>query len=112
MVGESTATASGCAQMTNETGPHTIDLGDDHILTFVEYKGDTRTGANIEHKTALGEPCIGWISFEGSAWSLSFKEPIPKWKVIQPDPLTLSPSILCRVCGDHGFVQNGKWVRA
>jgi hypothetical protein len=28
------------------------------------------------------------------------------------DPLTVSPSILCRDCGTHGFVRDGKWVAA
>lgn len=26
--------------------------------------------------------------------------------------LTLSPSILCRTCGHHGFVRAGRWVPA
>lgn len=36
----------------------------------------------------------------------------PRWTVEQADPLTLSPSILCRTCGNHGFVRNGVWVPA
>jgi hypothetical protein len=28
------------------------------------------------------------------------------------DPLTISPSLLCEVCGWHGFVRDGKWVPA
>jgi len=36
----------------------------------------------------------------------------PRWQLVQEDPLTLSPSILCRVCGHHGFIQNGLWVPA
>ena len=26
--------------------------------------------------------------------------------------LTLSPSLLCRTCGNHGFIRDGKWVTA
>jgi hypothetical protein len=34
------------------------------------------------------------------------------WTVEQAQPLTLSPSILCRVCNLHGFIRDGKWVPA
>lgn len=36
----------------------------------------------------------------------------PRWKMEKADPLTLSPSILCQICGHHGFIQNGQWVPA
>lgn len=32
-------------------------------------------------------------------------------ELISTDPLTISPSLLCR-CGDHGFIRDGKWVAA
>jgi hypothetical protein len=34
------------------------------------------------------------------------------WDLVQLEPLTLAPSLLCRRCGHHGFIQNGKWVPA
>lgn len=34
----------------------------------------------------------------------------PKWKVMQWEPLTLTPSILCRQCGLHGWIRDGEWV--
>lgn len=30
--------------------------------------------------------------------------------VLAWEPLTLSPSLLCRACGHHGHIQNGRWV--
>lgn len=33
-----------------------------------------------------------------------------KWQLVQADPLTISPSILCGECGIHGFWTNGAWV--
>ncbi len=54
--------------------------------------------------------------------SLTVKGPVqeklspdkPKWDVIQMEPLTLSPSILCTAekggCGAHGHIREGKWV--
>lgn len=32
------------------------------------------------------------------------------WTVVSIDPLTLSPSLLCRQCGHHGHIINGRWV--
>lgn len=88
-----------------------IDLGDDHRLVFAEYKGERRVGAQIIHKAQDGSECRGWLPFEGRAWANGFGN-IAGWKVEQDEPLTLSPSVQCRSCGDHGFVRNGKWVRA
>lgn len=34
------------------------------------------------------------------------------WQVQQWDPLTISPSLLCMICGDHGFIREGKWIPA
>lgn len=89
-----------------------IDLGDDHTLTYVEYKGELRVGANVAHKRPDGGDCEGFVAFEGRSWAQSFTTPIATWKVDQAEPLTLSPSLLCKACGDHGFVRDGKWVRA
>lgn len=91
-----------------------LDLGDGHWLTFVDYKGDPRAGARQPHLTDKTETgmCEGWITFEGSAWAAEFDNRIPTWKVECWEPLTLSPSLLCRGCGDHGFIRAGKWVRA
>lgn len=89
-----------------------LDLGDGHWLKFVEYEGDQRAGANVPHLNKAGELCNGWIAFAGGAWANSVEDKISVWKVECPDPLTLSPSLLCRACGDHGHVRDGKWVRA
>lgn len=32
------------------------------------------------------------------------------WTVVQKDPLTVTPSIMCGSCKTHGFITNGKWV--
>lgn len=100
-----------------------IDLGDNHFLKFYGWFPDRhlnpqydgipdveKYGANIYHRTVDGLPCVGGITFAGStAANISPKE--PTWDVQSWDPLTLSPSLLCH-CGDHGFIRNGKWVRA
>ena len=89
-----------------------IDLGDGHNLVYTEYKGQRRVGAHIEHIRQDGSHCKGFVPFAGRAWANEFGGRITTWDVIQEEPLTLAPSILCRACGDHGFIRNGKWVRA
>jgi hypothetical protein len=34
------------------------------------------------------------------------------WAVAIKDPLTITPSIQCGVCGTHGWIRNGEWVDA
>jgi hypothetical protein len=34
------------------------------------------------------------------------------WQIVQKDPLTVAPSILCGGCGVHGFFRDGEWVSA
>lgn len=91
-----------------------IDLGDGHRIVFSDYKGEKRVGANVLHPPVEGK-CggDGWIAFEDTSWSRQYTtHPIATWKVESNEPFTISPSILCRACGDHGFIRDGKWVRA
>ncbi len=90
-----------------------IDLGFDHHLHFTFYKDDPYAGARIKHKRLdTGADCEGFIAFTGHSWEQSFQGTIQSWEIQQMHPLTCSPSILCRSCGDHGFIREGKWVLA
>lgn len=53
--------------------------------------------------------CTGGVMFD-----IPGAEHFPgaKWQVVSWDPLTISPSVLCMVCGDHGFIRDGLWVPA
>lgn len=31
------------------------------------------------------------------------------WELVAAQPLEVSPSLLCRACGVHGFIRNGRW---
>lgn len=90
-----------------------IELGDNHTIEFTSYKGDDRAGAIVIHLTPAGVTCESFISMRGRAWEREFKEgnPIASWELISDNPVTLSPSLACRVCGDHGFIREGKWVK-
>lgn len=102
-----------------------LDLGDGHTLRFVgawdpdpvlnpEYAdlpAETfHHGAIVSHRKPDGTYCEGGITFD-SPRSRRFPDKHASWIVEQRDPLTLSPSLLCH-CGDHGFIRNGRWVRA
>jgi hypothetical protein len=39
-------------------------------------------------------------------------DPEHRWTVVSFDPLTITPSVLCRTCGDHGYITEGRWVAA
>ena len=99
--------------MSNDDG--FIDIGSDHFIRFSSYQDDDKTGITVLHKDKSGATCRGWVAFRGGAWEKAFvasAQPIQAWDVQSLDPLTISPSVLCRACGDHGFIRDGKWVCA
>lgn len=56
------------------------------------------------------EDCLGgFVGFDTPEAREVTTEASPKWQVESWDPLTLSPSLLCRICGNHGFIRNGRW---
>jgi hypothetical protein len=94
----------------------TIDRGHGCTADPVE---DIGHGVTIEKRYIDGEingvyyehPCVGGAMSPGYV-------PVDRvpsqlsWTLVQLDPLTLSPSLLCRVCGHHGFIREGRWVPA
>lgn len=32
------------------------------------------------------------------------------WRLVSVDPITVTPSILCKDCDIHGFITDGKWM--
>lgn len=89
-----------------------IDLGDGHRIEFAEYEGEI-AGGDVIHPPVEGK-CSGrgWVAFAGRKWAAAFGGSIQTWTVESENPLTLSPSILCRSCGDHGHIRNGRWERS
>lgn len=94
-------------------GPDRQDLGDNHEIIWSSYEGQKRVGANVKHLTSAGEVCNGFIAIKGRSWEQSFQPgTIQSWDMVQEEPVSLQPSILCRGCGDHGYITNGRWVKA
>lgn|SRR5512146_260778 len=105
-----------------------LDLGSGHILRWVRWAPDDlpanrekygyplpcidHAGAIIYHLRPDGaEICRGYISFNLPEIQQHFPAR-QLWDVVEWEPLTLTPSIRCVVCGDHGFIKNGVWARA
>lgn len=69
---------------------------DEHLVGFL-----------VEHDTVTGTRCRSYASV------LSADHPDGRWigsGELVEGTLTLTPSLLCRLCGDHGFVVSGAWI--
>jgi hypothetical protein len=101
-----------------------FDLGDGHRGQYSSWAPDRKLnpqyagvpdvgkwGLLIFHTSVeTGAPCAGFVTFAGEVQRTVAPE-ATTWDVQSWDPLTLAPSVLCS-CGDHGFVREGRWVRA
>lgn len=88
---------------TNDDRERVVEIGAGVTIAYAMHEGAI-VGIEWEHPTHGGTPCRGgWVPFKSY-------DPIGGWTVEQSDPLTLSPSLLCRACGCHGFIRSGRWV--
>lgn len=99
-----------------------LNLGSGHSVRFADWNPDldlnpelrryvgqlpARVSAIVTHELPDGTECSGVIHFDVPIARECFLGPF--WTVESWEPLTLSPSLLCR-CGDHGFIRDGRWV--
>lgn len=103
-----------------------LDLGDGHYLSF-SYGGIPKEDGVHRHDDPITDRPVGGIIYHhrdanprgycsgGITFDVPYNAKLdasrPKWQVQTWEPLTCSPSFLCH-CGDHGFIREGKWVRA
>lgn len=92
-----------------------IDLGEGFtLMPFVQRDGGPIVGYVETHpRPDNGEPCAGSIYIEHAERPDGHPDH-PRWRLTEgtPEaPLTLEPSILCRSCGNHGWIRGGKWVK-
>lgn len=121
-----------------EHRPPDLELGDGHALWFCAWRPDRALNPQyrdipdvvkhtcvIEHKTTAGRLCVSALHLDtpdvqrAEAATRAHCESrghtyydYPRWEVVAWEPLTLAPSILCRACGDHGWIRAGRWERA
>lgn len=95
-----------------EGGDGVADLGHGVRIKFTGLRDHPGHHGLIEsHPDGRGGRCSGSIAFDTPA-RRELDEQRPLWTVEQWEPLTLSPSLLCRACGHHGFIREGRWVPA
>lgn len=97
----------------SDTGEASLDLGHGVRLEFVRWRAHPRAGyiQQHPHATEPGVMCAGSGLFDLPGIAGAFPGRAV-WRVESWDPLTLSPSLLCTTCGNHGFVREGRWVPA
>lgn len=89
-----------------------MDLGHGVVIEFTSWADHDRVGFIETHDRPDGAGrCSGGVLFDLPGVAEAFPDR-PLWTVEGWEPLTLSPSLLCRACGNHGFVQAGRWVPA
>lgn len=94
--------------------PERLDLDEGRFLEFTRHNGWI-VGAIETHPSAKdGSPCEGSLFFDVPEVRKTYDSQSQnnRWTVESWDPLTLSPSLLCQACGNHGFIREGKWVPA
>lgn len=65
-------------------------------------------GVNIWHVRPSGDGwCLSTVPFASKGANDG-----RGWDVTSTNPLSLSPSVLCRACGRHGWLVDGEWVDA
>lgn len=79
-----------------------FDAGHGHIFT-PRYMNGALYGFGTVHPDGRGGTCQGWIPVAIGD---------DGWQLVEEDPPTVTPSQLCRLCGDHGWLTSGKWVPA
>lgn len=101
--------------------PGRHEIGPGVTLRALDY-GDEVVGFILEHPR--DESSTGRCG--GVFWTKRIEPPVSGinqkhvWTVVEREPLTLTPSLLCRgvvvrdgpVCTFHGFIQQGAWVAA
>lgn len=86
------------------------DLGHGvRIRSFSVGRPPVPAGVFVMHRHDDGELCMGSVMFDVPE-TAKFEN--AKWRVEQSDPLTLSPSVLRRDCGLHGWIRDGRWEPA
>ncbi|HSU34345.1 MAG TPA: hypothetical protein VLJ88_01670 [Propionibacteriaceae bacterium] len=89
------------------------DIGGGHEISFYTGEDDAvRIGLLDRHHKPDGTPCNGPGSVPFDVPENANTPDRARWQLVSVEPLTLSPSLLCQLCGDHGFIRDGKWVVA
>lgn len=91
------------------SGKVTWDFGDGAVGIAIVAAASADVVAIVErHRAPDGAWCGGFVNLDVTGVIRD-----PRWQVLRSGrELTLSPSLLCRTCGNHGWIRDGKWVPA
>lgn len=82
----------------------------DHLYQLVgQANEDGPIGIIEAHRLSGDEWCYGGVFWKQVGTP---EHPRPVWTLVSLEPLHLEPSILCQICGNHGFIRGGRWVSA
>lgn len=87
------------------------DLGGGvEVSPIIDEETGEQVGLMERHACADARLSRCYVPFEGASPDL-FPGP-SRWQVAQREPLTLHGSVLCRTCGNHGWIRDGRWIAA
>lgn len=108
-----------------ETPDNAEDIGHGVFLTWFVWAPDRELnpqydgvpdidpmGVTVWHKRPDGAQCGGAVPFDLPGVRERMGSDRPLWQVVSLDPLHVEPSVLCRACGHHGFIRDGRWEPA
>jgi hypothetical protein len=88
------------------------DIGYGVQIAYRSWGDHDKGGLVDEHDRPDGKGrCYGGVQFDLPGMRDDFSED-QIWQVESWEPLTISPSLLCRICGHHGWIREGRWVPA
>lgn len=92
-----------------------FDLGDGCSFTWLYASGGEQLIGLIEyHPKPEGAPgiyCGGYIAWVDTGGNTGrAKHHLIAGSPGDEEHLTIHPSLLCRTCGHHGFIRDGRWV--
>jgi hypothetical protein len=88
-----------------------FDLGHGVTIEYTSWADHEKVGLLRTHPKPDGTTCTSGLLFDLAGVREAFPDRA-LWQVEQWDPLTLSPSLLCRECQHHGWIRAGRWVPA
>lgn len=89
-----------------------IDIGHGVQIRYTSWADHDKVGLIWNHLKPDGTACFGsGLLFDLPGVRQAFPERA-LWTVEQWEPLIISPSLLCRGCGLHGWIRSDLWVPA
>lgn len=90
-----------------------VDLGSDVRAVWVSFSATEFPRAPRPAGVLLYHPRRDAPSERCSAAAYWWRsDDRPTWQLVSLAPLTIEPSVLCRLCNWHGHVRGGRWVTA